>query len=131
MGYTVELDEGTYRSVELAARIAEVTMGQVVARLVAESGAPRPGSGAADDGSDTVDVYNDYEGHRTHARFDRRTHRIDVVSGPLSGRSFKSPSGAAIEVVRHYKPEVNANRNGWTFWLLDDQSGHPLQSMRH
>ena len=130
MGYTVELDGSTYRSLEFAARIAGVTVAQVVARLVAEAGAADPRKGAPEREGYAVDVYNDYEGHRTHARFDRRTHRIDVTSGPLSGISFKTPSGAAIAVVQHYKPGVNATRNGWFFWTLDDQSGCSLQSMR-
>lgn len=105
-------------------------MGEVVARLVAETATASPGPEAGEGGGETVEVFCDYEVHRTSGRFDRRTHRVDVTSGPLSGRSFKSPSGAAIEVVTHYKPTVNPNRNGWSFWVLDDGSGHLLQSLR-
>ncbi|GAA4197627.1 hypothetical protein [Microbispora amethystogenes] len=77
-----------------------------------------------------VAVYVDYEGHRTQGIYDRATTRIDIISGPLAGRSFKTPTGAARAVVAHYKPGVSPNRNGWAFWMLDDGSGRFLQSIR-
>lgn len=78
-----------------------------------------------------VGVYVDYEGHRTRGNYDRDTKRIDITSGPLAGQSFKTPTGAARAVVAYYKPDVNPNRNGWSFWLLDDGSGGLLQTIRH
>lgn len=57
-------------------------------------------------------VYADYDGHRTHASYDPDTTRIDVTFGPLAGRSFKTPTGAARAVVAHYKPGISPNRNG-------------------
>lgn len=78
-----------------------------------------------------VGVYVDYEGHRTRGSYDRDTKRIDITSGPLAGQSFKTPTGAARAVVAYYKLDVNPNRNGWSFWLLDDGSGGLLQSIRH
>ncbi|MGF7239465.1 MAG: hypothetical protein ACQSGP_31590 [Frankia sp.] len=77
-----------------------------------------------------VIVYADYEGHRTHGHYDGSTTRIDITSGALAGRSFKTPTGAARAVVAHYKPGVSPNRNGWSFWVLDDGSGRFLQSIR-
>lgn len=35
-------------------------------------------------------------------------------------------------MVREYNPTINDNRNGWTFWQIDNESGvrTPLQSIR-
>jgi hypothetical protein len=48
------------------------------------------------------------------------------------GESFRSPTGAARAVVRHYNPSVNDNRNGWGFWQIDSGGGPRawLQSIR-
>lgn len=126
---TIEVDEQTYRSIAFAAKMAGSTAGQVVSRLVSESALPAA-AGTEETASDGVAIYADYEGRRTAAKFDPRTHRIDITSGPLTGRSYKTPSGAAIAVVRHHKPTVNPNRNGWGFWTLDDGSGRLLQTLR-
>lgn len=70
------------------------------------------------------------QGFRTAGRYDPKAGRIDITTGPLDGRSFKSPSSAARAVVGHYKPAVNPHRNGWSFWSLDDGSKRLLQSIR-
>lgn len=76
-------------------------------------------------------IYADYEGNRTRARYFTPA-RVEITDGPLKGRSFRSPTGAARAVVRHYNPSVNDNRNGWSFWRIDN-GGDPrawLQSIR-
>lgn len=127
---TITVDQATYDAVDLAARLTGMTPGQVVARLVQQSRTAGEARAAGDDDDRTVPVFADYEGHRTNARFDRVTKRIDIADGPLSGQSFKSPSSAARAVVAHYKPDVNPHRNGWSFWVLSDGSGAFLHSMR-
>lgn len=133
MSTTIEVDEQTYRSLEFAARMSGSTAGEVVARLVAAASMPASvsaeGKEQTEDGRE-VGVYVDYEGHRTHGVYSRDTTRIDITSGPLAGRSFKTPTGAARAVVAHYKPGVSPNRNGWSFWVIDDGSGKFLQSIR-
>ncbi|MGW3150486.1 hypothetical protein ACWDG1_38700 [Streptomyces sp. NPDC001177] len=135
MSPTIEVDEQTYRSIEFAARMGNTTAGEVVARLVRSASVPPPAPAAASkedaEKERKVGVYVDYEGHRTRGSYDRDTKRIDITSGPLAGQSFKTPTGAARAVVAHYKPDVNPNRNGWSFWLLDDGSGGLLQTIRH
>ncbi|WP_261560533.1 hypothetical protein [Frankia tisae] len=112
------------------------TVGEVVARLVAEASMPTSKTPAATEetqhpaGAGGVAVYVDYEGHRTFGRYDPKTTRIDITTGPLTGRSFKTPTGAARAVIAHYKSDINSNRNGWLFWVLDDGSGEFLQSIR-
>ncbi|WP_082154918.1 hypothetical protein [Jiangella alkaliphila] len=133
MARPVEVDEDTYKSLELAARMTGTTAGEIVARLVAQASTrqqPEASATVPTEG-DGITVFADYDGHRTYGRFDPRTTRIDITGGPLSGRSFKTPSSAARGVIKHYKPSVNANRNGWSFWSLDDGSGRLLQAIRH
>ncbi|MFD6288865.1 hypothetical protein [Streptomyces sp. NPDC060205] len=135
MSPAIEVDAQTYRSIEFAARMGNTTAGEVVARLVrtasVPSAAPTATSKESAEAERKVDVYADYEGHRTRGSYDRAMKRIDITSGPLAGQSFKTPTGAARAVVAHYKPDVNPNRNGWSFWLLDDGSDELLQSIRY
>lgn len=123
----------THRSLEFAARMSGRTAGEVVARLVAAASmpvsTPKEETERAE-ASEGVGVYVVYAGHRTQGRYDPATRRIDITSGPLGGRSFKTPTGAARAVVSHYKPGVSPHRNGWSFWMLDDGSGRYLQSIR-
>lgn len=132
MTATIEVDEQTHRSLEFAARISNTSAGEVVARLVAAASMPEqtPSATERSETSTGVAVYAVYDGHRTHASYHSDTTRIDVTSGPLAGRSFKTPTGAARAVVAHYKPGISPNRNGWSFWTLDDGSGQLLQAIR-
>ncbi|MGN6252014.1 MAG: hypothetical protein ACTHNS_09415 [Marmoricola sp.] len=127
---TITVDQATYDALHLAARLTGMTHSQVVARLVQQSKAASDAGPTEVNNDDTVLIFADYEGHRTSARFNRLTTRIDIADGPLSGESFKSPSSAARAVVAHYKPDVNPHRNGWSFWMLADGSGAFLQSIR-
>lgn len=133
MTETVDVDAQTYQSLEFAAHISGCTAGEVVARLVAQASIPpatrREETEHTEKGLQ-VAVYADYEGHRTHGKYDPKTTRIDITSGPLAGRSFKTPTGAARAVVAYYKPDVSPNRNGWSFWTIDDGSGKFLQNIR-
>ena len=136
MIYNIDVDESTFRSLEFAARMSGCTAGEVVARLVAEASMPTPptasskGDSQHSEKTSEVEVHADYDGHRTRGRYDPQTSRIDITSGPLSGRSFKTPTGAARAVIAHYKPKVSPHRNGWLFWVLDDGSERFLQSIR-
>jgi len=131
----LEIDARTARALEFAARMANVTPAQLVARLVDQASLPTPygeagGSPPSTTAEHRVAIYADYEGFRTRALFDPGTSRVDITSGPLEGRSHKSPTGAAGAVVGHYKPTVSPHRNGWSFWFIDDGSGRMLQSIR-
>lgn len=132
MTATIELDDRTYRTLEFAARMSNTTAGQVVARLVEQGSMPQPAVCPADEptSNGALAVYADYDGHRTRAMYDPETTRIDITSGPLQGTTYKTPTGAARAVVGHYKPRINPNRNGWSFWTLDDGAGLLIQSIR-
>lgn len=131
MTETIELDAHTYRTIEFAARMANTSASEVVARLVAQASMPEPEVRPEPDASTKgVAIFADYEGYRTHGMFHADTTRVAITSGPLQGTSYKTPTGAARAVVAHYKPKVNPNRNGWSFWTLADGSGLLLHSMR-
>jgi hypothetical protein len=130
---SIEIDDVTLRALEFAARMARVSPGDIVARLVDQaslSAGTEVGS-QPNPADPRFPIYADYDGYRTQAKYDRSTGRVDIVGGPLDGQSFKTPTGAARAVVSHYKPEVSPHRNGWTFWSIDDRSGRTLQSVRH
>jgi|SRR5215510_1427258 len=125
---TIEVDDSSKRAVSFAARMANVTEGEIVRRLIAASSLADEEPGPERTG---VPIYSDYEGHRTRALYFAPA-RVEITDGPLRGQSFKTPSGAARAVVRQYNPGVNDNRNGWGFWQLDDGGGPRiwLQSIR-
>ncbi|MDO3703759.1 hypothetical protein Q3W71_19005 [Micromonospora sp. C28SCA-DRY-2] len=128
----IEVDDATDRYLAFAAGVAGLTKGEVVARLVARAQAavePQP----AEDGNAepaSVRVYADYAGHRTYALFVPGPGRIEITSGALAGRSFRTPSQAAREIVHHHNPNVSPHRNGWGFFFVA-ATGAPLQSLRH
>lgn len=137
----IEVDEQTYRSIELASKLTGVTPGAVVSRLVEQTiavqeRAPEPAKVNSDEQivvtepHEWIPIFNDYAGHRTKGRLFPITGRVELTSGPLTGRHAASPSQAARMVVAHYKPDVDSNRNGWTFWMIDDGSGRQIQSVR-
>lgn len=128
---TVQVDEQTKRSIQFAARMSGLSEAAIVARLVQQSAVPTVEAGddvRAD--SEAVSVFNDYAGHRTKARIFPTTGRMEITDGPLAGQHAGTPSQAARLVVSHYKPEVDPNRNGWTFWTVDDGTGRLIQTLR-
>lgn len=124
----IEVDDQTASALRLAADTAGISEGEVVRRLI-ERHRPEAESRGDRAAVATVAVFALYEGHRTTATYEPATHRVTITEGPLAGKSYKSPSGAAIAVVTHYRPSVNPNRNGWTFWTVSS-SGELLQTLR-
>jgi hypothetical protein len=124
---TIDVDDVTKQAVSFAARMANVTEGEIIRRLIGST-LPREDPRPAGQG---VAIYAVYEGHRVRARYFEPA-RVEIVDGPLAGKSFKTPTGAARAVVRHYNPSVNDNRNGWSFWQVDNGTGPRvwLQSIR-
>ncbi|AEB47588.1 hypothetical protein VAB18032_02520 [Micromonospora maris AB-18-032] len=128
----IEVDDATDRYLTFAAGITGMTKGQLVARLVEQAQAAAAPEPATPDGDEpaSVRVYADYAGHRTYGMFVPGPGRIEITSGPLAGRSFRTPSQAAREIVQHYNPAVSPHRNGWSFFFVA-ATGAPLQSLRH
>ena len=125
---TIDVDDATKQAVSFAARMANVSEGEIIRRLVGGGSPPGASPEPANQG---VAIYADYEGHRVRARYFEPA-RVEISDGPLAGKSFKTPTGAARAVVRQYNPSVNDNRNGWSFWQIDNGTGARvwLQSIR-
>ncbi|MGW5863200.1 GmrSD restriction endonuclease domain-containing protein [Streptomyces sp. NPDC055239] len=75
-----------------------------------------------------IEIHASYEGQRTQAYYDPSSRSVTIPSGPGRGE-HESPSGAAVAVVRARNPQVNPNRNGWSFWTVT-ATGNLLQSIR-
>src|SRR5262245_58094552 len=125
----IDVDQETYDYLTFASNLTGMSKGQVVAQLVAQSLTAPANDGQPDGKADAVSIHSFYEGHHTEALYYRRGGRIEILNGSLAGRTFKTPSEAAKEVVAHYNPDVSANRNGWTFWVITETKA-PLQSIR-
>lgn len=127
---TIQVSDSTYRALELAARLTGMSPGAIVEKLVGQSTGAPTSAQAGQGAPDGVAVYADYNGQRIKGVFDPVTTRIDITTGQIAGARHKTPSGAARAVVASERPEVDSNRNGWTFWMLDDGSGRQLQAIR-
>ncbi|MEU1007683.1 hypothetical protein [Streptomyces sp. NPDC005890] len=75
-----------------------------------------------------VEIHAVYESHRATALYDPVSRTVTIPSGPGRGQ-YDTPSGAAVAVVRALNPQVNPNRNGWSFWTVT-ATGALLQSIR-
>lgn len=76
-----------------------------------------------------IAIHVEYLAVRTTAVFDRISHEVTITSGPLAGRSFTSPSGAAAALIRSQNPGVSTERNGWQFWVASE-TGAPISTIR-
>jgi hypothetical protein len=115
------------RRLTLLARAWHVDLPNALRRVLDEfegSGQEAAGTSAA-----RVAIHAVYDGRRIDAMFDPASERVDITSGDLAGRSYRTPSGAAVEVVRTSNRSVNPNRNGWSFWTVSE-TGELLQTLR-
>lgn len=129
---TISVPKPTHDRIELLARAWSVPEAAVIDRLLEEFQAGRADSRQNSEDRDAsagVKIYADYQGVRTEALFDPVTHGVRLTSGPLAGQNWKSPSGAAVAVVRDANPGIRAERNGWGFWVVAD-TGEALQTLR-
>lgn len=124
----VKVSHHVYERLTLLAVAWEISEGEVVERLLNDfqkSGQRRQEPRT----DDRIRVHASYEGTQTDGLFDPASEVIEITSGPLAGKSFKSPSGAATAVVQAANPRVSPNRNGWSFWIRTD-TGQMLQMSR-
>lgn len=128
---SINVTDGVHEQISLLARAWDISEAEVVRRLLEEftkaSHRSKDVSPPSMEGG--VPIYAVYDGNRIDAVYHPSTKRIDITTGVLAGRSFKSPSGAAIAVVRAHKPNIHPNRNGWYFWVVTD-TGKVLESIR-
>jgi hypothetical protein len=124
----VNVSQPVHSQLTLLARAWKISEGDAVRRLLEEfQRDDEPSAHAPSTG--VVEIHADYQGTRTHGEFDATTHRVTITSGPLSGKSWKSPSGAAVALVRQANPTIRAERNGWAFWVVSS-NGEAIQTLR-
>ncbi|MEW1926783.1 hypothetical protein [Streptomyces sp. NPDC088360] len=128
--HVVPLDPTTGGKVDLLARAWNTTPSEVVRRLIEhfeDSPTPSPASAAAPP-AELVPVHAFYAGQKVSGMYDRENRSLTISHGPAVGR-YKTPSGAASAVLQAVRPDIHPNRNGWSFWTVDE-TGELLQSLR-
>lgn len=126
----IEVDDTTFRSLALAARARNVTIGEIVAWLVREVSLKIDDQPVSPHANDGVRVYVRYRGERVEGRFDPVKKRLTLTSGPLAGKSFNSPSAAAVAVVSALNQNRECpNTDGWRFWRIAD-TNEPIDVLR-
>jgi hypothetical protein len=115
----IEVSDATYARLDFGARVAGVTISELLDRLTAPSGRPPSSADPLPAGPDEVRVFVTYRGHRVDGVLDLETDRLRITDGPtgLVGRSLRSPTQAAMEVVKLLNPDrERPETNGWRFW---------------
>jgi hypothetical protein len=125
----IEVDATTHDKVLLLASAWGATEGAVVSRLLDEFARRVTGRSSPSPSGDSVAIHAIYERVRTEALYHRPSGHVEVTSGPLRGRNFKTPSGAATAIVHSINSSVRPNRNGWGFFIVT-QTGELLQTLR-
>jgi hypothetical protein len=112
----IEVDDRTYRELELLAVAWHTTITEAVDRLVLK-GATRAAV-RAHPAEHPVEIYAFYNGARTEATFDPESHAVTVRSGPLCGHTYASPTDAEDAVCDVLNPDGEGVVEGWTSWLV-------------
>lgn len=122
--------DDVHEQVTLLARAWNTSASDALRRLLAEFRDASEPSVPVASALEQEAVHAIYEGMRTNGLYDRVSHSLTITTGPLAGRTFGKPSGAAVALVQVYSPEVNPNRNGWSFWIVS-RTGKRLQTIRY
>jgi hypothetical protein len=129
---SITLSAPVHDRVRLLGRAWGVDDHQVVERLLNEfqDSPSRDRDEAPRNDGGSIPIHAIYEGTRVDASFDPATHSVRITSGRQTGETWRSPSGAAVGVVRFINPTLRSpERNGWNFWTVTE-TGEPLQSLR-
>ena len=117
-----------YEQVTLLARAWSISVSDVIDRLLSDFRSTE--AEAAPAKAQQVAVHAVYAGIRTEGTYDRAAQSLTTTTGPLAGKTFSKPSGAAVALVASLRPGVHPNRNGWSFWV-ESSSGKRLQAIRY
>lgn len=128
MAPDVTLDNETYAMVMFAARVGSMSPAEVIRKAVVTSVPTKQDSsaGTGRPSHQKHQIHMVYLRQRISGEIDAATGRVTITSGPLSGKSYKSPSGASMAVVRSINPDRSRSEsNGWRDWI-DDATGRPI-----
>ncbi|WP_433316910.1 DUF4357 domain-containing protein [Micromonospora chersina] len=130
----IDVSDETYDRLRFAAQVFGVSITEVVERMVqphraagAESASPEPPEAAEQ--ARQVPVHVVYQNTRVQGLFEPDTNLLKITTGDLAGRTYSSPSSAAIAVVEKMNPgRAFPQTNGRTFWVVDS-TGKTLRSI--
>ena len=126
----LEVADDVHEHVTLLARAWNTSASDALRRLLVLFRGPDEPTVSAVPVVEQEAVHAIYAGTRTDGLFDRVSHSLTITTGPLADRTFSKPSGAAVALVQICSPEVNPNRNGWSFWIVS-RTGKRLQTIRY
>ena len=125
----VEFSDAAYEKLVFAAKVAQVSLTEAVDRVFGISKEPittspsDQGPRAAEQRHEEIKVTATYLGRRVVGYLDLDSERLRITEAPDAGllRTFKSPSQAAVETVRHLNPtRKRPETNGWRFFYAED-----------
>ncbi len=117
-----------HEQISLLARAWAISASDVIGRLLRDFRDPQAETGPAK--PERVAVHAIYAGSRTEGLYDPAVQSLTITTGPLAGKTFSKPSGAAVALVTALRPGVHPNRNGWSFWV-ESRTGKRLQAIRY
>jgi hypothetical protein len=121
---SISVTDETLRRLEFAAKVAGVTVSDVIERLVNEwsqADAPEPSASVGAE-RPRLKVHAHYRGARVAGSFDPVSNELLVEEGPGSGKRYPSPSAAATAVTVAVNPERrHPNTNGRNFWTASEE----------
>lgn len=121
------VSDAVHEQVTLLARAWAISVSDVVDRLLRDFRSEQAEAFPAR--AQQVAVHALYAGVRTEGTYDGASQSLTITTGPLAGKTFSKPSGAAAALVGALRPGVHPNRNGWSFWV-ESSSGRRLQAIR-
>lgn len=124
---SIEVSDEAHEKISFAANIAGVSLAVAVDRLIAKASEPPrqdpPPAPATSGDTDEITVSANYRGQKVSGLLNLETERLRITEAPkaeLIG-SYKSPSNAAVEVVRALNPaRQRPETNGWRFFTGPD-----------
>lgn len=128
---SIEVHTAAAAKIALLARAWNVTQAEAVDRLLGEfESGPRSSSPTEPcPAHQLIPVHAEYQGVAARGHYDPLSGSLEITDGPTAGRTFRTPSAAAIAVVSAVNPSVNPNRNGWNFFTIT-ATGQRLQHIR-
>ena len=119
----IEVSDEAYEKISFAANIAGISLAVAVDRLIAKASEPprhaQDPEKTSEAGADEIPVSASYRGHEVSGFLNLETERLRITAAPKAEliSSYRSPSNAAVEIVRALNPaRQRPETNGWRFF---------------
>ncbi|NMO50917.1 hypothetical protein HH310_06890 [Actinoplanes sp. TBRC 11911] len=119
----IEVSDEAYEKISFAANIAGISLAVAVDRLIAKASEPpkhaKDTEKTSEVDADEITVVASYRGHEVSGFLNLATERLRITAAPKAEliRSYRSPSNAAVEIVRALNPaRQRPETNGWRFF---------------